>query len=281
MAIAEAAKIVFQTGLAGTLEELGFRKVSETNYLREAEGIEWRVVFGPEFPGETGTFCDATGYYLPEVDRLYRDIYPDRPAPSQSMARTRYRETASQCLAAAKELYEPKFNPNFVPLNKIDSCCYDFRERGRFRMFWDVSGKDPVALGQRIHTYWNTYMLPWYRQVDTIEKACAPGFPITEALVWKTLVAERVLQWWVGGYKDEVRDWLEIQEMKRHLTDEDIRGRFIELYREKHSIPFLWRFYKPTRQDISGMRDLDLRNISAARKVQEVLGLGEIVKSPD
>lgn len=156
MAIAEAAKIAFQVGLAGTLEELGFRKVSETNYLREAEGIEWRVVFGPEFPGEAGTFCDATGYYLPEVDRLYQEVFPDEKAPSQTMARTRYRATESRNLSIARKVNFPNRDENFQPLAKVDPCCLDFKERGRFRTFWDGKKDDPVALGQRINTYWKT-----------------------------------------------------------------------------------------------------------------------------
>ena len=52
MAVAEAAKIVFQTALAGTLESKGFRRVSDTNYVIEGDGIEWRVVFGPEYKDE-------------------------------------------------------------------------------------------------------------------------------------------------------------------------------------------------------------------------------------
>lgn len=123
-------------------------------------------------------------------------------------------------------------------------------------------------------------MLPWYQKVDTIEKACTPPYPIDDRMVWKYTPPEFVLQWWVGGHKDKVRDWLEIQEKKRTLTDEDIRGRLIELKRQKRTMPLLWRLYKPTDEDVVNWRERDLGEFDVAVKLQAAFGLESIVKTP-
>ncbi len=267
MAVAEAAKIVFQTALAGTLESKGFRRVSDTNYVIEGDGIEWRVIFGPEYKDEPGTFREETGIFIPEVDRLCLALESQSAPLSLPMARTKYRAhfsfECSSIIDPKKPYNEREHDPCYIP-EQIGS-----DRRGR----WATKGKDLEALGQRIDHYWQRDTWPWLRDRMTLGTACGPlpsmeWVPGDRRGTWFEL-----LQWWACGHRDLVIS--KFSDMERDAAQDD--HQIFQILKEKKQVGrslFLGRFI-PFLSDVKEQKIRDLRQLYIQKNehMQEIIDL--------
>jgi len=249
MAVAEAAKIVFQTALAGTLESKGFRRVSDTNYVIEGDGVEWRVVFGPEFPDDPGTFRDETGIFLPEVDQLYQRAFPKDGPVSEPMAMTRYRAHYSTHISARYNHTENSIGNVNAKLDDVEPC---FRSQewsqGR-REYWVTKSHNLEALGSRIDKYWRDLVWPWLEDCLTKQDACRgmDGSVIVHGF------QTGLFGPWVCGHHDLV--FAELERRKSESTQSDDAIYKLLLDRKKNEYPYLqWIFEKPTKADIEDFR---------------------------
>jgi len=270
MAIAEAAKIVFQTALAGTLEFKGFRRVSDTNYVIEGDGVEWRVVFGPEFPDDPGTFREETGIFLPEVDELYQRAFPKDGPVSEPMARTKYRAHYCYNIEVGHNDAQRKAgkrNPDFTNVEP----CFRTQEgnQGR-REHWTTNGHDLQALGIRIDTYWKEWVWPFLESRMTKKDACR----YSDGTLSIHSYQEKFFGPWVCGYKSEVIEELRRRKALAQQSEEDIRKFLITRAKDRYpGIPFRWMLHLPKQEDIDS-RAMHLRKeAELADYLASVLGV--------
>lgn len=154
MAVSEAAKRVFNVALAETLESKGFQQVSDTNYVLKGEGIEWRVVFGPEFKDVPGSFREETGILVPEIDRLHALVKPQDGYFSYRLANTRYSGHFNESMIFT---YLRGTEYEIDNSQHIEPCAIP-EERGMGRReHWVTAGHDLEALGQRMDGYWRAH----------------------------------------------------------------------------------------------------------------------------
>ncbi len=267
MAVAEAAKIVFQTALAGTLESKGFRRVSDTNYVIEGDAIEWRVIFGPEYKDEPGTFREETGIFIPEVDRLGLALESQSAPLSLPMALTKYRahfwKTFSAVIDSSKPYGERDYDPSFVPEDLSSDR----------RAHWATKGHDLEALGCRINDYWLRDTWPWLRDRMTLGTACGP-LPSTEWIpgdrrgTWFEL-----LQWWACSHRDLVIS--KFSEMERDAAQDD--QQIFQILKEKKQVGrslFLGQFI-PFLFGVKEQKIRDLKHLYMQKNehMQEIIDL--------
>lgn len=277
MAVAEAAKIVFQTALAGTLESKGFRRVSDTNYVIEGDGIEWRVVFGPEYKDEPGSFREETGIFISEVDRLCLALESQSAPLSLPMARTKYRahfwKTVSAVIDSSKPYGERDYDPSFVP-EDVSS------DR---RAHWATKGHDLEALGCRINDYWLRDTWPWLKDRLTLQTACGPlpsleWIPGDQRGIWFEF-----LQWWACGHRDLVIEKLANFERNVVASDDQLCPLLkTELVsRAGHFWPFsrIYRRLKPIgAKELEAARKGYKADTEEMREIIDLLGIEERIK---
>ena len=268
MAVAEAAKIVFQTALAGTLESKGFRRVSDTNYVIEGDAIEWRVIFGPEYKDEPGTFLDATGIFIPEIDRLNLAL-PNQTKPlSEPMARTKYRAHFRDYLSGLTDR-----RLSYVDDKNFDPCFVKLGQSQEKQSHWDAEDQDWEALGHRIDNYWKLETWPWLEHRLSLETACGP-LPKEE---WRANGFRGswgdILGWWVCGHKDYVIEELETIERDARLSDDEIRPLIRERLRRNSILPFDLVLRRVRQSEIDEWRDYRVREMRLAQDIKRVIGL--------
>lgn len=273
MAIAQAAKQAFQVALAGTLEEKGFHRVSDTNYVIEGDGIEWRVVFGPEYSDAPGTFRDATGIYIPEIDRLYTALLPQERPLSEPLASTRYRGHKSTHIGHAYTLLNWQNGGDVSKtIDGIEPCHMPQQNSTSRLAHWHTVGHDPIALGRRIDGYWRRYVWPWLEGRMTLESVYEPwDLPPQSQLVgvhWATLV-----EWWVCGHHQQVIDRLKRLEAQCQLTDAEFYEKALNKIKADSRFPLLWRFRCPSRERILRMRDSDRRALDKVETFSKLVGV--------
>lgn len=267
MAVAKAAKIVFQTALASTLESKGFRRVSDANYVLEGDGVEWRVVFGPEYSDDPGTFRDGTGIYLPEIDELYQRAFPEKGSLSSPLVMTKHRAHTVFGIIEGFNVAErnkgnasPKFD-NIEPCFRRQETSYDRREH------WATSGHDLEALGHRIDRYWRDYVWPYLEPILSKESVfVAPKFEVNPYEIYILLEA------WVCGHRQFAIDELRRRKEQANQPDETVRKMLLARAKERYP-KFHWLFQKPTESDVQHWQRYFGRNAARAERVANVLGV--------
>ncbi|MCB2100652.1 MAG: hypothetical protein KDE22_07265, partial [Rhodobacterales bacterium] len=85
------AAAVMEVALADTLSSMGFERRSATNFLLDCGTHTWRVVFSGEVNDVPMSFREGTGCYVPELERLWKDVYPSYGHLAETLRGMRYR----------------------------------------------------------------------------------------------------------------------------------------------------------------------------------------------
>jgi len=274
--VCEEAKIVFNVALASTLEERGFERVSDAHYARketigEAEVI-WRVLFGPPMKYRPMSFRDATGYFIPKVERLSRLAFPDSPSASWTMAGTRHKTFGDTDIADRYERTPKSRKMRRSELKDIEPCFHGLPgTHGLLRPHWNAEGADLEDLGHRIDKYWRSYVDPWIARTNTLFREGPPNrsqFKLGDA----PIPLSHIMEDWVLGFKDSVKSCVRGMIESENPTDNEIEQVLRERVRSKSAFRFFSRPKKIPENWYSIFKEGADKDASAARRIAHVLG---------
>lgn len=283
-----AAARVLDVALAGTLEDLGFVRDGPSTYLLDLGELSWRVLFGPEYLKIPGTFREATGVYIPEYERIFLELFPERRRVADRLLGTRHRAHVGQSIIGAYDVsYFNSFHDEIAswpwpirvlyalglarrdmvsPKSLICDCPWIELHPDSYEEYVVTDGFDVTEIGRTLDEVWRTYVWPQVTQASTVSGVVDMWFSERRDPV----AIDRAILCWIGGDRAGCERVIQRRIDRETDTNEDIRKAILKRKTERRTVR---RNPMELEKSIAFEKDMIMTDAHSARRLAAILGL--------